>query len=272
MENLYPVKHKPKVYSIKEIVRETPKIKSFYVNSPEIASNSKPGQFLMIWVVGTDEVPMAVSTAKEEVLGFTVEKVGDATSKLHELSEGDLVGIRGPYGNGFDFSGKDLLIVGGGCGLAPLAFAAELATDKEKNVTLVITAEAEEKLLFKSRFEKLDAEIIIGTEDGSAGAKGITPDIVRKALPEKNYDSCLICGPEKMMLATAKLIEEKEIPVQVSLDRYMKCGIGLCGSCSLDPSGHRVCIEGPVFDYDEIKDGEFGEYRRDSTGRKTKIQ
>lgn len=272
MENSFPEKHRPKVLPLTKVVEETPDIKSFYINSPEIASNSTPGQFVMIWVIGTDEVPMAVSTAdKDGTVGFTVEKVGDATTELHNFEEGELVGVRGPYGNGFDLRGENVLIIGGGCGMAPLAFTAERALEEGKNVTVVLTGETAEKLLFKTRLEKSEAELIIGTEDGSAGVKGITTDVIRKELPEKNYHSCLICGPEKMMAATAELIEEGDVPIQVSLNRIVKCGIGLCGSCSLDSSGLRVCEEGPVFSYDEVKDGEFGEYKRDSMGRRTEI-
>ncbi|KXB00811.1 hypothetical protein AKJ40_00550, partial [candidate division MSBL1 archaeon SCGC-AAA259M10] len=81
--------------------------------------------------------------------------------------------------------------------------------------------------------------LVTGTEDGSAGIKGVTPDVVRKINLGDHYDSCLLCGPEEMMTSTADLIDKKGIPIQVSLNRYMKCGVGICGSCSLDPSGLR---------------------------------
>lgn len=272
MENSSHVNHKPKVKPIKEIIKETPKIKSFYVEAPNIATCSNPGQFIMVWVIGTDEIPMAVSTTKSDgTIGFTVEKIGDATSELHKHQEGDLIGIRGPYGNGFDLSSEKLLIVGGGCGMSPLALTTEKALEEGKNLTVVLTAKTAEDLLFRSRLEKLDLELLLGTEDGSAGIKGVTTDVLEEIPSIEKFDNSLVCGPEKMMVATAEFLEKNNIPIQVSLNRYMKCGIGLCGSCSLDPTGLRVCIEGPVFNYEEIKDGEFGEYKRNSAGKKTEI-
>ncbi len=272
MESLSPETHRPEVLTIEKVVEETSNIKSFYVNSPELSSRSDPGQFIMVWVIGTDEVPMAVSTATEDgTVGFTVEDVGEATSELHNLEEGDLLGVRGPYGNGFDLTNDNLLIVGGGCGMAPLIFAVEEAVNRGKNVEVILTAETEGDLLFRSKLENMGIELTIGTEDGSAGVKGVTPDVIEETVIEWEYDSCLICGPEKMMIATCELIERKQIPMQVSLNRYIKCGIGLCGSCSIDPSGLRVCVEGPVFKYNEIKDSEFGDYKRDAAGKILKV-
>lgn len=269
MENFFQERHRPKVLPLTEIVEETPEIKSFYVASPGVASSSNPGQFLMLWVIGVDEIPMAVSTAKEDgTLGMTVERVGDATSRLHDLQEGDLIGIRGPYGNGFDLSGKRLLMVCGGCGAAPLAFSAEGAMRRGKEVTVILAAESSEKLLFRSRLENLGVELMVATEDGSAGTKGLATDVLKKEISDQIFDSCLICGRERMMSRTAKLARKKEIPTQISLNRYMKCGIGICGQCSIDPSGLRVCQEGPVFQYEDIKDSEFGNYKRDSEGKK----
>ncbi len=268
MDNLFQAENKPKVSPVREIVEETPKIRSLYLDAPEIASQSKPGQFLMVWVLGVDEVPMAVSKASDGRIGITVEKVGDATKELHKLEEGDLLGVRGPYGNGFDLSGENLLVVCGGCGTAPLAYAVDEAVEMGKEVTVVLTAKTSGDLLFKSRFKNLDIELVLGTEDGTAGIQGNTTEVLEKIDLDKNYDSALVCGPEKMMHPTARMIEEEGIPVQVSIDRYMKCGIGICGQCSIDPSGARVCEEGPVFKFEEIKDGEFGDYRRDETGKR----
>lgn len=272
MENLFPLEHKPRVLPIDEVIEETPKVKSLYLEYPELASKSIPGQFVMVWVIGVDEIPIAVSSARiDGTIGLTIEKVGDATSKIHELEVGDMIGVRGPYGNGFDISGDKILIVGGGCGISPLVFLAEEAVSLGKEVTFVLLAKDVDNLLFKSRLDKLRINLVIGTEDGSAGIKGITGDVLRKADLDWDFDSCIVCGPEKMMIATARLIEGREIPVQVSLDRYMKCGIGICGQCSIDPSGLRVCKEGPVFRYSMIEDGEFGEYKRDVTGRIVKF-
>ncbi|KXA90737.1 hypothetical protein AKJ57_03910 [candidate division MSBL1 archaeon SCGC-AAA259A05] len=272
MENSYRKKNKPAVLSLKEVVEEAPEVKSFLVNCQEIASASDPGQFLMLWVIGVDEIPMSVSGAgKDGTVRLTVEKVGDATTRLHDLEKGDLIGVRGPYGNGFDISENKFLMVCGGCGTAPLAFAAGRAAEQGKEVTVVLAAESSEKLLFRRQLEGLDVDLLIGTEDGSAGVKGLATDVLEKEIHDWDFDSCLVCGPERMMAATAEFVEKKGIPIQLSLNRYMKCGIGLCGQCSMDPSGLRVCRDGPVFRYEEIKDSEFGIYKRNSEGNKVEI-
>lgn len=271
-ESLFHVRNRPEVTPVREIVEETPGVKSLYFDSQSVASESEPGQFLMIWVIGEDEIPMAVSGAESDgTVGITVEDIGDATSKLHELEEGELIGVRGPYGSGFDLTGDELLIVGGGCGMAPLGYVAEEARSMGKEVTVVISAETEDGLVFRSRMENLDVDLFVGTEDGSAGIEGLTTDVLEQVLPGSEFDSCLVCGPERMMAASAELVESNGIPVQVSLNRYVKCGIGLCGSCTIDPSGLRVCEEGPVFRYKDIKDGEFGNYKRDASGRRVGV-
>lgn len=271
MENSSHVRHRPEVLPITEVMEEAPQIKSLYFNSPRVVSETEPGQFLMIWVIGEDEIPMAVSGSEDGVVGITVEKVGDATSELHELESGELIGVRGPYGNGFDLSGERLLVVGGGCGMAPLTLAAEKANDLGKDLTIVLTAETEEKLIFRSSLKELEADLVVGTEDGTAGKEGLTTDVLEEVLPDRSFDSALICGSEKMMSASAEIVESKGIPVQVSLNRYMKCGVGVCGSCVIDPLGVRVCEEGPVFWYEDVKDTEFGDYKRDSSGKKVGV-
>lgn len=272
MEDFSNEDYKPKTLELKEVVEETPNIKTFYVNCPEIAEKANPGEFVMLWVMDSDEIPISLSKAeKGGRLGLTVENVGEATAKLHELREGDLIGVRGPYGNGFDLTGEKILMVCGGCGSAPLAYVAEEATKNGKKVTYILAAKSSGGLLFKSRLEKYDLDLVLATEDGSSGIKGLATDALEEELKENEFDSVLTCGPEIMMVKTAEITEREEIPTQLSLERYMKCGIGICGQCAIDPNGLRVCKEGPVFKYEEIKDSEFGEYSRDSKGEKVKF-
>ncbi len=257
--------HRPRVLPIERIEEETSAVKSFYVDFPEVAAAARPGQFVMVWVLGVDEVPMSVSGVKRDRMRITVAKVGDATAALHNLKEGDSIGIRGPCGNSFDLSGENILMVAGGCGVAPLAFAAETATSAGKDVTVILGAKKARDLMFRSEFEALGAELAICTDDGSAGTKGFATDMLPRVLAKKEFDSCLTCGPEVMM---AKVAKKVGIPVQVSLERYMKCGLGLCGQCCVDPSGVRVCVDGPVFPADQLRGGEFGKYARDAAGVK----
>ncbi|MFP4005263.1 MAG: dihydroorotate dehydrogenase electron transfer subunit [Candidatus Hadarchaeia archaeon] len=272
MEDLSRPKHKPEVLPIVRVVDETPKIKTFYVRSPRVASESEPGQFVMLWVVGEDEIPIAVSEVRnEDIVGLTVEKVGDATSELHSLGVGDLIGIRGPYGRGFGLLGEKFLMIGGGCGMGPLFYAIQRAFDMKKDIEVLISAKTDSDLLFRSRVKDMDVDLMVSTEDGSAGIEGVTTDVLENSSLSWDYDSCLICGPERMMKLSAEFVRERGVPVQVSLNRYMKCGIGICGQCTIDPSGDRVCEEGPVFNYEDIRDSEFGEYRRGPSGKRKKL-
>ncbi|KXB03816.1 hypothetical protein AKJ47_01595 [candidate division MSBL1 archaeon SCGC-AAA261G05] len=268
MEGSSLEKHRTQVQQLVRVKRETPTIKSFYVDCPSIASSSSPGQFVMVWVIGVDEIPMSVSSAKGGVLGFTVEEVGEATSKLYELREGDLVGVRGPYGNKFDLSEENLLMIGGGSGVAPLAFAAEKAVSEGKKVTAVIGASTGNELLFVSRLRELEVETIVTTEDGTAGVKGLATGVLEDLLVERKFDHLFACGPEPMLKIIFDLAEKYEIPLQVSLERMMKCSVGLCGSCCIGP--YRVCSDGPVFTKSELRrvKDEFGIFKRDASGRK----
>lgn len=272
MVDLFRVVHKPKVLPISDIVVETPTVKTFYVESPEIGSTVHPGQFLMVWVIGVDEIPIAVSEVREgRIFGLTIAKVGDATSRLHELHKGDKIGIRGPYGNWFDLSGNKMVMVGGGYGIAPLAFCVDVALSEGKKVKVILGAKTSNELVLLRRLKKLDANLLITTEDGSAGMKGFATDALERILSEEEFDLCLSCGPEKMMKKVVEITSDKGIRTQVSLERYMKCGIGLCGQCCIDPSGSRVCIEGPVFHPKQLGNVEFGKYARDAAGIKRKI-
>lgn len=266
------VAHRPRVLRIKRIVEETPTIKSFYVNCPEVASVAHPGQFVMVWVIGTDEIPMSISGAgKDGELRITVERVGDATERLHALKVGDQIGIRGPYGNWFDLSGEKLLMVGGGDGVAPLAFGAEVASSQGKEITAILGAKTSSELLFRSRMEELSTVLKLTTEDGSAGVKGLATDLLEETLRERKFDSLLACGPEPMLKKVFDIAKPYRVPVQISLERMMKCAIGLCGSCCVGP--YRVCTDGPIFMGEQLErvSEEFGVFKRDKCGRKVQV-
>ncbi|RLF28468.1 MAG: dihydroorotate dehydrogenase electron transfer subunit [Thermoplasmata archaeon] len=230
-----------------------------------------PGQFFMIWIPGVDEIPMSVSYISQDIKGITFRRVGDATTALYKLKPDDMIGIRGPYGNGFRIDGKHILFVAGGTGIATLAPAIEKAISKGIASTVVIGAKTYEEIFFEERLKNHNAKIHISTDDGSRGYKGYASDLSKQILNKKRerFNSIITCGPEPMM---KKLLETcGDIPLQASLERYMKCCIGLCGQCCIG-EGLRVCVEGPVFDGKTLKNIEdFGVYRRDPTGRKIRI-
>ena len=243
--------------------QETPDIKTFHFHYPGQIS---PGQFFMIWIPQVDEIPMSVSYISSNEKAITFRKVGDATTALYNKTTSEPIGIRGPFGQGFQLKASRPLYVGGGTGTAMLSPAIEQDVTKKKHVTVVIGAKTKKDLLFQRRIEKLAHQVHISTDDGSEGYKGYASDIALDLIKTEEFDGIYTCGPEHMM----KILYDKcnHIPFQASLERYMKCGIGLCGHCSIG-KGLRVCLEGPVFHDSELRSiKDFGKFTRDQTGKK----
>jgi len=225
-----------------------------------------PGQFFMIWIPGVDEIPMSVSEMSKKLKGVTFRNIGDATHALYHLSPGSKIGVRGPYGNGFTLTGKHLLFVGGGTGVAMLAPAVEHARKRKLKSTVVIGVKTKNELFFEDRFRRCGATVLVSTDDGSKGHKGFASDLAKEVLTKESIDAVYTCGPEPMMKTLLSAC--RTIPFQASLDRYMKCSIGICGQCCVG-TGLRVCVDGPIFDGKTLQKVEdFGVYRRDAAGRK----
>ncbi len=246
---------------ITRIVEETPSTKTFFLDT---SLEYIPGQYVMVWIHGVDEIPMSLSYPN----AITVQKVGDATSAMFELRTGDLIGVRGPLGNGFVLKGKSILLIGGGVGTAPLAPLAEKAKNKNISVKTLIGAKTDGELLFVERFKK-SGEVSIATDDGSKGYKGTVIEVMSK-LDLEEFEGIYSCGPEGMMSQVLDIAKNTGMTrrVQFSLHRYIKCGIGICGSCCIDPTGLRTCRDGPVFNGEQLMDSEFGKYMRDGSGRR----
>ncbi|AKB46306.1 MAG TPA: dihydroorotate dehydrogenase electron transfer subunit [Methanosarcina vacuolata] len=253
--------------TILKIDEESPSIRTFFFDFQFETMN--PGQFVMVWVRGVDEVPMGLSSKNS----ITVQKVGEATSKLFELKEGDSFGLRGPYGKGFSLpsEGEKTLVIAGGVGAAPLVPYAEAARSAGSEVHTVLGARSAGDLLFEKRFAEA-GEVYISTDDGSKGTKGFVTDVLN-SLNLSVYDKIAVCGPEIMMASVFRLLEDREVldKSEFSLHRYFKCGIGVCGACCIDKSGLRVCRDGPVFSGVQLMDSELGKYTRDASGRRVKI-
>jgi dihydroorotate dehydrogenase electron transfer subunit len=247
---------KPVNAIITKVVEETPTIRTFFFDT---LFESNPGQFVMAWIRGVDEIPMALSYDN----AITVQKVGQATSSLFELGEGDAMGIRGPFGNGFQIKGGNVLLIGGGVGSAPLSPLAEKLSSQGIKITTLLGARTKEELVFRERFEAA-GNVIVATDDGSAGNHGYVTQLINK---QENYDQIYCCGPEIMMKNVLEKVQPEKS--QFSLHRYIKCGLGICGACCLD--GLRVCKDGPVFQGDVLKKSEFGIYRRNECGEKVRI-
>jgi dihydroorotate dehydrogenase electron transfer subunit len=160
------------------------------------------------------------------------------------------------------------LLVGGGIGTAPLVFAAKELAGSGRDVFFFAGGKDEGAVRWIEPFLKQTATTIdYCTEDGSAGLRGIITDHLRNCLDRHKPDFALLCGPELFLASAIEIMKEKGIRGEAGLERMMKCGIGVCGSCTVDPTGDRVCVEGPVFGFEEIAGiGEFGRYHRDESG------
>ncbi len=237
---------------------ENERVVSLYLRTP--LKPPKPGQFYMVWLPGAEEVPISASGYFNGLLRLSVSREGETSAKLQGLEPGQRIGIRGPYGRGFKLEGSKFLLVGGGYGMAPLIFAGHELKGKE--LTFLIGAKKRGELLFVDEAREL-GETLVATQDGSAGVKGLVTDL----LGDGEYDWVLTCGPEPMMVKVLEHGRMKGWRVQLCLERYMKCGFGICGSCELG-RGLRVCTDGPVFEDWELEGTDFGRVRRDPAGRK----
>jgi dihydroorotate dehydrogenase electron transfer subunit len=253
----------PKVVEILEIRKETSNIKTIMF---DFKYDIDPGQFFMIWIPHVDEIPMSVSYIDKRIKGITFKKVGNATEELFKLKVGDKIGIRGPYGNGFKINGKNILFVAGGTGIAMIAPSVERAIEKNIKTTVLLGVKNKNDLFFENRIKNSGAELLVCTDDGSYGYNGFVTCLAEDKISNNKYDQILTCGPEVMMKKLFNIC--KHISFQASLERYMKCGFGLCGQCCVG-DGLRVCEEGPVFDEITLKNIEdFGSYKRDASGNK----
>lgn len=253
----------PTVTPIQKKTKETQDITTITFRYP---GPMLPGQFFMIWVPGIDEIPMSVSSITSTIKAITFRDIGDATHALSQLHKGDKIGVRGPYGNGFTIQGKHPLFIGGGTGIAMLAPAVEQAKKRKPISTVILGAQTKNQLFFEDRFKRSSAAVLVSTDDGSAGFKGFASELAKEIIQKGRIDAVYTCGPEQMMNSILSCC--KTIPFQASLERYMKCAIGLCGQCCID-KGLRVCVDGPIFDGATLrKIQDFGVYHRDAAGRK----
>lgn len=262
--------NKPRAVKIQKIINETPTVKTVLFKDA-LCSKAKPGQFVMVWIPGLDEVPMSISYIGSILSGISVRKVGEATEAIHRLKGNSEFGLRGPYGNGFKIVKGRTLIIGGGAGMAPLnPLIRELAKTKTEPTVIVGANTSNELLFYKQLKERLNGNLTPVTEDGSEGFKGLATDLLPKLLKEKSYKQIYACGPELMLKKTLELALKFNIPVQMSLERYIKCGLGICGSCMIN--NLRICKDGPVISGEILKSlKDFSLFRLDPSGRKIAV-
>ena len=268
-------RHKPRIVKIEEKRTETPTITTLMFMD-QACGKARPGQFVMVWVPGVDEIPMSLSHLSEKgYCGITVRQVGEATKALGLLNVGDPLGVRGPYGNGFRIAeGGKALAVAGGSGIACVMPLIEELAKRVEELTIVIGAQTSKELLFLDRIKRATAKaktrLLAATDDGSYGTRALASDLAFTVMENMGFDAAYMCGPEAMMAKVAEECHRKGISLQASLERWMKCGIGICGSCVIGE--YRVCKDGPIFDGETLWTlPEFGAFRRDAAGTKIKI-
>jgi dihydroorotate dehydrogenase electron transfer subunit len=256
-----------KVVRIERVVQETPDITTLYF--PDVGE-ARPGQYLMVWLPGVDEIPMSLSTIGDPS-SISVRVVGDATRALSKLSKGDRIGIRGPFGNGYTVKGRHPFLVGGGSGIASLAPLAEELAAKGAEPTFLIGARSKDQLPFKERLSKLGLRLVVSTDDGSEGFHGYASNYAGELMAKGGFDQVYICGPELMAAKIWADADRLGLPVEASLERLCKCAVGLCGSCAIGP--YRVCSDGPVFDSAKLRGvaADFGKRRMDASGRMIRV-
>jgi len=258
----------PTIVTIEKIIDETPTVRTL-VFSDDILPNVLPGQFAMVWIPGVNELPMSVMISTEKGrAAFTVRKHGVASTALYSVKVGDQIGVRGPYGNSFTIKHGRLLLVGGGTGLVPLV---RLVTflEKNDNVTIIMGAKTKEEVFFEKItndiLQQNPHRIIVVTEDGTHGESGLVTDAMEKLLKDNTFDAVYTCGPEKMMHKVVQLATQKKIYVEASIERMMKCGMGICGSCCFGDV--LACKDGTVFDGQFLlTNKEFGYTHRNKAG------
>jgi len=259
---------------ILNVEAESPTVKTFTFKDRQCAE-AKPGQFLMLWIPGVDEIPLSVLDASEDgTVSVAVKKVGEATQALHSKKTGEIVGLRGPFGNSFTLNEGRILMVGGGTGTAPLLFLTKKLASKATRLVFVIGAKTREELLFVEKLEEMCSKgnVVATTEDGSYGIKCLATKPLETLLAKERFDMTYTCGPEQMMRKVFDLAEKHGIALEASLERLMRCAIGLCGSCVLGK--YRVCRDGPVFTASQLREvrSEFGISKRDFDGRKIPLE
>lgn len=230
-----------------------------------------PGQFLMLSVPHCGEAAISISSSPSSLplIDLSIRKAGELTEAVHKMNVGDQVGIRGPFGTPFpleSFANRDLLFVAGGIGLAPLKsvidtclFQSSFEEEPVKSITLIYGSRSPANMAFKTvltdwQKQGIDIRLIVDEKDQDwQGDVGLVTDLL-KGYDMSDNSSALVCGPPAMIrFVLAGLLDMgcKEDAIFTTLERHMKCGMGLCGHCHLD--GKLVCVDGPVFSAAQLK-------------------
>ena len=264
----------PEVATILETVQETHNIKTFRVRFDDEAKMAafkfEPGQVGQLSAPGIGESTFVINSppTRMDYLQFSVMRAGEVTAKLHTLTAGDKVGVRAPLGNSFpvaDMKGKDIVFVGGGIGMAPLRTLFLYMLDNRADfgkIRLLYGARSPLDMAFSSELPEwtsrkdIETTLTIDREaDGWEHKVGLIPNVLLEMAPKAENCVAITCGPPIMIKFTLQALEKLKFgPDQIftTLERRMKCGVGICGRCNIGDK--YVCIDGPVFSLSELKD------------------
>jgi NAD(P)H-flavin reductase len=236
--------------------------------SPKGKGSFAPGQFNMVYVFGVGEVPISISSdpSRAPAIQHTTRVVGTVTKAMRLLKRGDMVGLRGPFGTSWpveEARGKDVLIVAGGIGLAPLRptlYTLMAHREKYRKIVLLYGTRSPEDILYRHELEqwrgKFDLEIQVTVDRAASNWRG-NVGVVTTMIPRAPFDPsntvAMICGPEVMMRFTVMGLQKRGVPddrIYLSMERNMKCGIGICGHCQYGPLF--TCKDGPVLRFDRV--------------------
>jgi len=261
----------PQPYSVRQVVKETADTFTLTLEPSNGAGANRfqPGQFSMLWVFGVGELPISISgdPAERDRLVYTVRSVGQATHALVSREVGDAVGVRGPFGTGWPVEkaeGRDVLVIAGGIGLAPLRpVIYEVLHNREKYGRLVILygARSPRDLLYRKELaawaRQRETQVLVTVDYGGLswrGHVGVVTTLFKYARLQPERSLAFACGPEIMMRFVARDLETRGFArenVYLSMERNMKCGVGFCGHCQYGP--HFICKDGPIFRYDQMR-------------------
>ncbi len=262
--------YEPQLSAIERIQVETPDTQTFFLRSDGIEwrENYKPGQFVELSVFGVGEAPfcLAQSPTRADYIEVTVRRTGAVTDRLHTYEPGDVIGLRGPFGNCFPFErarGKDLVFVGGGIGLPPLRSFINFVLDHRQDyghVTVLYGARTPSDRVYKSElagWAKSDQLVLKETVDRAdeswTGPVGVVTKLLQGMPVDPANTLAFTCGPPIMLKFVVAELIALQIPngnIVTTLERYMKCGVGKCGHCCV--GHHYVCVDGPVYNFEQI--------------------
>ncbi len=264
----------PEVATIKDVIEETPNIKSFRVvlNDEEKmkAFSFEPGQVGQLSIFGIGESTFVINSppTRKEYLQFSVMYVGEVTTQLHNLKAGDQIGVRAPLGNWFpyeDMQGKDILFIGGGIGMAPLRTLLLYMLDNRKDygdISVIYGARSPQDLCYKEELpdwekrEDLNLILTVDREFPDWNKRvGFVPTVLNEEAPSPKDKVAITCGPPimiKFVLEGLVKLGFKDEQIITTLEKRMKCGIGLCGRCNIGTK--YVCADGPVFSMAQLKE------------------